>query len=229
MVAAADLIPVLYRFLKKRQPLCLWEGDRSSNEIALTFDDGPHPTYTPLLLDALKAQQVKATFFLLGACVERYPDIARRIYEEGHALGLHSYAHRAFLGQSSQNIRASIEKTQTAIANACSIATDHIINVRPPYGICTNKTIHQLKDWGYRSVMWSVVPIDWTEPGISIVTRRIQSQTRGGDIIVLHDGSSGGFAVTPITDQIISDLKQQGLQFITIDDMWAARTVSKES
>lgn len=219
-MAAADLIPYLYRFLKKRQPECLWEGDRSQPAVALTFDDGPHPIHTPPLLEVLDQHQVKATFFWLGAWVERYPDIARAVYDQGHWLGLHGYEHRAFIGQSAQSIRHSLEQTQAAIAQACAISPTQIIDVRPPYGICSNQTIQNLHHWGYRSVMWSVVPIDWTEPGVSTVAQRVHQQTRGGDIIVLHDGASGGASVARATHRILPILLADGFTFVTISEMW---------
>lgn len=223
-MAAADLIPYLYRFLKTRQPHCLWEGDRNQLSIALTFDDGPHPLYTPPLLDVLAKYNIKATFFWLGAWVERYPDLARHIYQQGHWIGLHSYEHRAFVGQSTRSIRTSLEKTQHAIAQACQIAPERIIDVRPPYGICSNTTIRHLHHWGYRTVMWSIVPIDWTEPGVAVITQRITNNTCGGDIVVLHDGTSGGPAVTDIAQQIVPHLLTDGLRFITIDEMWSHRS-----
>ena len=219
-MAAADFIPYLYRFLSKRLPDCLWEGDRTQPKIALTFDDGPHPIYTPPLLDVLDQYGIQATFFWLGAWVNRYPDLARSIYERGHWIGLHSYDHRIFLGKSAHHIQQSLERTQEAIAAACHIHPHDIIDVRPPYGICTQKTVQQLHQWGYRTVMWSIVPIDWTEPGINLVTQRVTQQTQAGDIIVLHDGNSGGPTVARSTHQILARLKSTPLQFVTINDMW---------
>lgn len=219
-MTTADVIPYLYRFLRQRLPNCLWEGDRTQRTIALTFDDGPHPVYTPPLLDVLERHQVKATFFWLGAWVNQYPDLARSIYQRGHWIGLHSYDHRIFLGKSAQHIRQSLERTQAAIASACHIAPQTVTDVRPPYGICTRHTIEQLHQWGYRPVMWSVVPIDWTEPGVDRVTQRVIQHTQAGDIIVLHDGRSGGPSVAQTTDQIIPRLHAQNFQFITINDMW---------
>ena len=228
-MAAADFIPYLYRFLKERQPEALWEGDRSQAHIALTFDDGPHPTYTPPLLKVLAQYKVKATFFWLGSWVERYPEVARAVYEQGHWIGLHSYKHRAFIGQSLPSIRSDLEKTQQAIAQTCHSSPTQFIDVRPPYGICSRKIIQSLRQWGYRPVMWSVVPIDWTEPGINIVTKRIRTNTTGGDIIVLHDGSSGGPAVADTTAQILPVLQQTGFTFITIDNMWSQGSAVRDN
>ncbi|NJN23239.1 MAG: polysaccharide deacetylase family protein [Acaryochloridaceae cyanobacterium RL_2_7] len=224
-MAAANFIPYLYRFLKPRLPEALWEGDRNSNKIALTFDDGPHPQFTPPLLKVLEQYDVQATFFWLGSWVKRYPDIARQVYEGGHQLALHGFIHKPFLFQNIEEIRQGLEATQDAIATVCPEAPTPI-DVRPPYGICRAKTIQQLHKWGYRTVMWSVVPIDWTEPGVEVVQQRVLKQTQGGDLIVLHDGSSGGQAVANCTREIVPKLLKQGFEFISVDTMWEQRILA---
>ena len=221
-MAAADFIPYLYRFLKPRIPDALWEGDRHGNQIALTFDDGPHPQFTPPLLKVLETYNVRATFFWLGSWVQNYPEVAQQVYEAGHQLALHGFQHQPFLFKKPEEIRQSLQATQNAIATVCPGAPT-AIDVRPPYGVCTAKTVRQLKAWGFRTVMWSVVPIDWTEPGVEIVRQRVIQQTRSGDLIVLHDGSSGGQAVANCTEQILPQLLDKGFEFISINEMWAQR------
>ena len=222
-MAAADFIPYLYRFLKPRLPEALWEGDRRSNQVALTFDDGPHPQFTPPLLKVLAKYNVQATFFWLGSWVKKYPEVAQQVYEAGHQLALHSFVHKPFLFQNLEDIRKGLEATQAAIAAACPGAPVPI-DVRPPYGVCSAKTIQQLNQWGYRTVMWSVVPIDWTEPGIELVKQRVLDSTQGGDLIVLHDGSSGGSAVAHCTEEILPELLGKGFEFISVNRMWAQRS-----
>ncbi|MEM9137727.1 MAG: polysaccharide deacetylase family protein [Cyanobacteria bacterium P01_F01_bin.42] len=219
-MAAADLIPYLYRFLRRRQPDCLWEGDRTLPQVALTFDDGPHPIYTPPLLRVLEQYSVKATFFWLGSWVERYPEIARAVYEQGHWIGLHGHVHRPFIGQSPTSIHTSLKHTQEAISRACDRPAAAFVDVRPPYGICSSRTVKRLRSWGYRPVMWSMVPVDWTEPGIALITQRVLNATVSGDIIVLHDGSSGGKDVANVTAAILPKLQADDLAFITVEQMW---------
>lgn len=221
-MAAADFIPYLYRFLKPRLPNALWEGDRYGNQIALTFDDGPHPQFTPPLLKVLDQYDVRATFFWLGSWVQNYPEIAQQVYEAGHQLALHSFTHRPFLFQKPEEIYQSLKATQEAIATVCPNAPIPI-DVRPPYGVCSAKTIQKLEQWGYRTVMWSVVPIDWTEPGVEIVRQRVLKHTHAGDLIVLHDGSSGGQAVANCTTKILPELLGKGFEFISVNDMWDQR------
>lgn len=119
----APLYPILYRILKPSFPNCLWTGATNSRAIALTFDDGPHPQYTPELLQVLDRYNIKASFFWLGACVERSPTVARNVYERGHWIGLHGYHHTSFPFLTPDALKQSLEKTQAAICAALSSAT----------------------------------------------------------------------------------------------------------
>lgn len=114
----APLYPILYRILKPSFPSCLWTGATNSRAIALTFDDGPHPQYTPELLQVLDRYKIRASFFWLGACVDRSPGVARDVYERGHWIGLHGYHHTSFPFLTPEALKQSLEKTQKAICAA---------------------------------------------------------------------------------------------------------------
>lgn len=216
----APLYPLLYRLLQPQFPDCLWAGNRGTATIALTFDDGPHPNYTPALLEVLAKHQVKATFFTLGLCVQRSPDIAQQIYQQGHWLGLHGYDHRSFPGLSVEQLRQTLEQTQAELMAICPLQPDQLRDVRPPNGFFTPKTLKLLRQWHYRPVMWSVVPEDWVAPEVDRVLQRICHQVHNGAIVVLHDGIFGGQQVAETVDRVIPLLKAQGYSFVTIDQMW---------
>lgn len=213
----ALLYPLLYPILKTIFPQCLWTGNENLPEIALTFDDGPHPVHTPQLLQVLEQYQIKATFFWLGVNVERFPEIAREVYRRGHAIALHGYQHISFPTLNAIQLKESLEKTQEAITKACEINGNLIKNVRPPNGLVMPETINLLKQWDYRIIMWSVVPEDWVKPGVSLVKNRVLQQTRNGSIIVLHDGYHGGEDVAASVAEIMPKLIDKGYKFITID------------
>lgn len=219
-MALAPLFPLLHQLLSPLFPHCLWQGNRADRAIALTFDDGPHPQYTPPLLEVLDHYQVRASFFWLGRCVEQSPHLAQTIVARGHWIGLHGYDHRSFPTLTLRELRQSLSQTQTAIARACSLQPQQLRDVRPPNGLFTPPILNHLKLWGYRPVMWSVVPEDWIRPGIEVVTRRVLQQTGNGSIIVLHDGHCGGADVATVTEQILSVLIPQGYEFLTIDQLW---------
>jgi peptidoglycan/xylan/chitin deacetylase (PgdA/CDA1 family) len=188
--------------------------------VALTFDDGPHPEHTPELLEVLDRYQVRANFFLLGACVHRAPDVVKDIYQRGHWIGLHGYHHRSFPTLSDLELKTDLQRTQAEIAQACELAPDAVLDVRPPNGLFTPKTLSLLTQWNYRPVMWSVVPEDWVAPGIATVVSRVMQQVKNGSIIVLHDGYCGGRDVAAVADQLIPRLLEQGYDFCFVDQFW---------
>ncbi|HBE19475.1 MAG TPA: chitooligosaccharide deacetylase NodB-like protein [Cyanobacteria bacterium UBA11149] len=215
----APLYPILYPILKRTFPNCIWSGSSERSAIALTFDDGPHPQHTPQLLQVLDRYQIKASFFWLGACVNAAPTIAREVYERGHWIGLHGYRHISFPSLKTDALKESLEKTQTAIFQACQLEPKHIRDVRPPNGLFTPQTLKLLHQWQYRPIMWSVVPEDWVSPGVEVVVRRVIQQVRNGSLIVLHDGYYGGEDVAQTTARLIPLLLQQGYEFVTIEEL----------
>jgi peptidoglycan/xylan/chitin deacetylase (PgdA/CDA1 family) len=216
----APLLPVVYRILQPTFPNCLWSGDRFKIAIALTFDDGPHPQYTPQVLQVLDNYNIKASFFWLGACVNRSPAIAKAVSDRGHWIGLHGYDHRSFPVLSPNDLKESLGKTQAAIYNACKLLPEQVRDVRPPNGLFTPKTLKLFLEWNYRPVMWSVVPEDWVLPGVTTVVQRVLNQVQNGSLIVLHDGACGGQDVATTINILIPHLLQQGYQFVTVDTLW---------
>jgi len=220
----APFYPVLYQGLKPLFPACLWSGNEDERAIALTFDDGPHPQHTVALLKVLERYKVSASFFWLGACVQRSPAIARAVYEQGHWIGLHGYDHRSFPLLSAAALKQTLEQTQAAIAATCQLPAAAVRDVRPPNGFFTPTTLDRLWEWQYRPVMWSVVPEDWVRPGVPKVVQRVMRQVKNGSLIVLHDGYAGGADVAETIDQLIPLLLAQNYRFLNIDQLWQRRS-----
>lgn len=207
-----------YLALQSRHPGTLFHGDTSRPEIALTFDDGPHPRDTPQVLDVLAKHDITATFFLIGQDVERHPHLVRQIHECGHQLALHCYRHLPFPMENASNLKRQLNQSRNAIANACSISPKTIRHVRPPYGFFTTKTLSLLSEWGYRLVLWDNMPLHFVQPTTWTIKQLVEP-TAPGSIIVLHDGKGHGAKVASIIDTIIPMLKAKKFNFITIDDM----------
>ncbi|MBC8121920.1 MAG: polysaccharide deacetylase family protein [Gemmatimonadaceae bacterium] len=210
--------------LSRAFPACLWSGDPTRREVALTFDDGPHRRFTPGLLDVLDRYGVKATFFVLGRQVDNTPEIARDIYAAGHWLGLHGYDHQPFL--LSEGLKESLERTRQVISSACGLDPRVIRDVRPPYGILTPWTLDALLAWGYRPVMWQVVSDDSLRPGVKVVVERTLRRTGNGALIVLHDGNDGCTDVAEATTRIVERLLAQGYRFVSVEQFWRQRQVA---
>lgn len=187
--------------------------------IALTFDDGPHGTLTPKLLDLLARHHLKATFFVVGQCVAEYPDIVKRAAREGHEIASHSWSHPNLGKMSDEAVRRELQKTDDAIAAAIGKRPTLL---RPPYGSITARQkqwIHQ--EFGYRIVIWDVDPLDWKRPGSSVVTARILKETRAGSIVLAHDIHAPTLEAMPATfDQLI----KKGFKSVTVTELLGMAT-----
>jgi peptidoglycan/xylan/chitin deacetylase (PgdA/CDA1 family) len=215
------ITPILlrgYAWMQARHPDTLWRGDPTRREIALTFDDGPHPRDTPGVLDVLAKHEIRATFFLIGKDIEKNQNLVKRIHAEGHEIGIHCYHHVPFPWEDPNRLRGQLELTRNAIANACGISLDELKDVRPPYGLFTAKTKSLLTEWGYRLVMWHCIPPHFTQP-LSWTIRQILEASISGSIIVLHDGHGHGSLAAQIVKAIVPKIKSQGFEFVTIEQM----------
>lgn len=208
----------LYRTAQRRHPDILFHGDESRREIALTFDDGPHPRDTPRLLEVLGKYRVRGTFHLVGKSTERHPDLIPQIHRCGHQLALHCYRHIPFPLEAPAALRVGLERTRDAIADISGISPESIRDIRPPYGAFTSRTHSRLADWGYRLVMWSCMPPHWMQPvGWSI--RQIMASIVPGAVIVLHDGHGHGSRVAEIVDSVVPRIRSMGFEFVTVEEM----------
>ncbi len=184
--------------------------------VALTFDDGPHPTYTPRLLDILKAKNVKATFYVVGTNARRYPEIMRRIIAEGHEIGNHTVNHPNLSKMSDDGVRKELRGTHEAIVAATGMPPR---TMRPPYGAITATQKSWIrKEFGYPTILWSVDPEDWKKPGSTAVTSRLVSGAAPGGILLVHDIHGGSIDAMPAT---IDQIKAKGLQFATVTQLLA--------
>ncbi|MFS8884560.1 polysaccharide deacetylase family protein [Synechococcus sp. H70.2] len=212
------LYPLLHRSLKTLFPEALWElpPHPKKQQVALTFDDGPHPQHTPALLQVLQEFQVPATFFVLGERVQRWPHLVRQIRQQGHGIGLHGWQHRSFTQLSRSELHSSLRRSQAALVAACGGIPEEYRAVRPPNGLFWPQTLVELHRWGFFPVMWTVVPEDWLEPPVAVVVERVLAQVRPGSLIVLHDGVQGGSQVAEVVCCLIPALRERGLDFVRL-------------
>lgn len=186
--------------------------DPQKKYVALTFDDGPNPKTTPMLLDILKEKNVKATFFCLGSNVDKYPEIAKRAADEGHLVCSHTYSHKNLNKLSADEIKNEMERADQAIQAATGQRPKYI---RPPYGNA-NDTVKQTIDRPL--VNWSVDPEDWKIRNAAQITSRVVAATEEGDIILSHDIYSE--TVNSVAGTI-DQLRAQGYEFVTVDQLFA--------
>lgn len=185
-----------------------------TKNLALTFDDGPHPRLTPILLDTLRRANVKATFYLIGRRVAAHPQLTARIAEEGHEIGNHSWSHPFLNRYSDAGVLDEIDRTSNAIFDATGKAP---VTFRPPYGAFTERQRRMLHDArGLPSVLWSVDPRDWRRPGSSVVAERILSHAAPGAIVLSHDIHAGTVDAMP---SVIRGLRARDIGMTTLSTL----------
>ncbi|RKN48267.1 polysaccharide deacetylase family protein [Micromonospora endolithica] len=176
--------------------------------VALTFDDGPDPVWTPKILDRLRAERVTATFCVVGVQVRRHPELVRRIVREGHQLCNHSWHHDTDLGRRPvAEIRADLVRTDRAIRAAVPRAK--VPFYRQPGGRWTPELVAVAKQLGMRSLHWNVDPRDWGKPPAATIAARVRGAVRPGSVVLLHDGGGDRAATLAACPALITDLKRR--------------------
>src|SRR3984957_9999622 len=163
---------------------------RGSRQLALTFDDGPNDPHTLRVLEVLARHNVKATFFLVGRYVKQRPDIARELARAGQVIGNHTFSHPNLIFASSGQTRNELQDCEQALRDAVG---EHSRLFRPPFGGRRPATLRIARAMGLKPVMWSVTGWDWKGKPAEFVERKVAQQVRGGDVILLHDGSHAAF------------------------------------
>lgn len=173
-------------------------------------DDGPHPYYTEQLLDGLAQRNVHATFFVTGEHAQLHPDIIKRMSEEGHLIGNHTYSHIQLTKSNSEEFKEELIKTNEIIKE---ITGNEVLYVRPPYGSWDKKFESELNMF---PVLWSVDPLDWCSSNVSCITEKIVENVEENDIILMHD-----YYDTSVTAALkaVDELQKEGYTFVTVDEI----------
>lgn len=192
-------------FIRSMVPYLTWKVHTEDKIVYLTFDDGPHPTITPWVMDMLKVYDAKATFFCVGENVQRFPSTFRAILDNNHAIGNHTFNH----------LNGWVTQTQEYLRNIDLSA--QLINsklFRPPYGRITPWQLFQLKRNNYQVIMWDVLTCDY-EPNLNIqkAVKSCMKHIQPGSIIVMHDSLKAEVNLRQLLPQFLETLKNQGYQF----------------
>jgi peptidoglycan-N-acetylglucosamine deacetylase len=193
----------------------LFNGSAHVPEIALTFDDGPNPYYTPQILAILQRYGIKATFFDVGYLVADYPTIVRQEYDQGNIVANHSWSHPVLTNFSAQGIQAQLTST-TNIKATIGVRPTFF---RPPYGAINNLVLAQARNLHYTIVMWDGSAEDWNLPGVSTIVNKTLYYARDGAILLLHDGGGNRAETVAALPIIISALKSRGFKFVTVQQL----------
>ncbi|MFC0215132.1 polysaccharide deacetylase family protein [Paenibacillus chartarius] len=189
--------------------------------VALTFDDGPDPQYTPQLLDLLQQYNVKATFFVLGSKAEKHPELIRRMHQEGHLVGVHNYVHHTNGLMSPWKVRGQLRDSIRTIERIIGVKPIHY---RPPWGVFNLFDFFLFRK--FRVVLWSLIVGDWVSRGGSErIKQQLLKKLKNGDVIVLHDSGQtfGADRDAPAhmlqaLREFLEEASKQGYAFKRIDE-----------
>lgn len=179
-------------------------------KIALTFDDGPSAAWTPALLDGLKERGVKATFFLIGENADKNPEIVKRMAEEGHLIGNHTYHHVELTKVSENEARLELADTSAVIVRITGKEPEYM---RPPFGAWQRKLEQEIQ---MLPVLWTIDPLDWTTENQDEIVNKVVTEAEENDIILLHDCYKSSIEAGL---RIVDILQEEGFVFVTVDEL----------
>jgi peptidoglycan/xylan/chitin deacetylase (PgdA/CDA1 family) len=212
--------PVSLDLVKLFPYLITRQGNPKQTALALSFDDGPDLKYTPKILDILKKYKVKATFFVVGALVQKYPATFHRIIREGHAVGNHGYQHLKICELTPDKARYQLTKNQEIITKN---GGPRQLIFRPPYGALDPASINLINKQGYQIILWTIDSFDWRGLKKQQVITNVVPHINHGYIVLQHSASeskledlTGSIEALP---EIIKSAKSRGYRFITIPEL----------
>lgn len=194
----------------------LWEIQTEEKVVALTFDDGPHPTYTVQILNLLEQYEAKGTFFIVGEHAENNPEIVLNMYEDGHEIANHTYTHP--FTTSVPKIMEEIKQTDDTLFSITGYSPKLF---RPVEGNYHEKLVEEVVKEGYKIVMWSwhQDTEDWKDPGVNKIVNKVLNGIEEGNIVLFHDGGGNREQTVKALSMILPELQKQGYKFITVSEM----------
>lgn len=190
--------------------------ENAAKKIALTFDDGPHPRYTSKILDILDEFGVRATFFFVGENVTYYPDAAREVARRGHEIGNHTFSHPRAVNMGEDELRRELRACEQAIQNATDTSPKLF---RPPEGSWNMRVLEIAREQDYSIILWDVDTLDWAHTPADKITSYVLENTKGGNIILMHDYQAGGCDTMQALRMFIPELLFRGFCFVTVSEL----------
>ena len=207
------------QFGRRVFPHGLWEGPADRPWVALTIDDGPHPDITPRLLEALCRTRAPAAFFVEGDRAEAQPELTRAIHEAGHAVGNHTWNHRALLLGACLSPDRQVRRTEELLTRLCP-GSPRIF--RPPFGAIGPGGPPALSRHGLVPVYWSVLTGDWNPTSPVEVERRVLSALHPGAVVVLHGGRSWQSGTADALEGLVEAIRARGYEIVPLGRMLAS-------
>jgi len=193
------------------------EVSTSQKAVAITFDDGPNPIYTPQVLEIFAKAEGKATFFMIGEQMEKNPELVKEAAEQGHEIGNHTYSHPKLTELTPADCLAEIERTEQMIRE---LTGKKPVTFRPPYLDYNHETISVVESKGYSMIgALNLEAQDWEQPGVDHILAATKKCVKNGSILIFHDGYGDRSQTIQAVRELVSDLKSQGYQLLTVSEL----------
>lgn len=190
----------------------------ATKQIALTFDDGPSKVYTEEILEILRENDAKATFFMIGKNAKEHPDIVLKVSDSGHEIGNHTWSHPNMRKLTAEKIGEEISKTQEILKEITGASP---VLFRPPGGYLSNDIVDKITSNGCRTVLWSwrQDTRDWERPSVDSIISSVLSNLKDGDIILFHDYNTGKSPTPEALRVLLPKLRDMGYEFVTVSEL----------
>ncbi|MDD3705016.1 MAG: polysaccharide deacetylase family sporulation protein PdaB [Clostridiaceae bacterium] len=205
--------PLINVFRNNNRELPIYCVDTPEKKIAISFDAAWGADYTEGLLKTLKNYDVKTTFFLVGFWVDKYPDMVKRIDEEGHEIGNHSSKHPHMSQLSKEQIIEELTRTSEKIE---AITSKKVTLFRPPFGDYNNRLIETSRGLGIQAIQWDVDSLDYKDYGTDAIVRRVLSKVKNGSIVLFHNNATYTADALPI---ILDSLQKEGYKIVPVSEL----------
>lgn len=195
----------------------IWEVPNDEKVIAITFDDGPNPIYTPQILQLLRQYKAEATFFMIGFRIQQNPQLVKQVIEEGHEIGNHTMNHLYANSASNEKIKKDILEEKKYIQKW----VEKPLLFRPPGGYINETVFTTAKEAGYQIILWSwhQDPRDWENPGVESIVKHVVTNVKSGDIVLLHDGGKDRSQTVAALAKILPTLQKEGYRFVKVSEL----------
>lgn len=196
-------------------PMAIASTRTEKKVVALTFDHSWGNTFTPSILDTLKQNNIKATFFIMGPWAQKHSDVAKRMVTDGHEIASHGYRHQNYGDMTREWVKEDIEKSHALIKEVTGVDAKLI---RPPNGHYSKQSLQVTEELGYRTIIWSIDSLDWKNPGRDVIIERVVKRLKPGGIILMH-ASDTPVQTAEALPILLEKIKAQGYEIVTVGQL----------
>jgi len=196
-------------------PMAIASTRTEQKVVALTFDHSWGNKFTPAILDTLKQNDIKVTFFIMGPWAQKYPDVAKRMVTDGHEIASHGYRHQNYGDMTREWIKEDLEKSHALIKDVTGVDAKLI---RPPNGHYSQLSLKVTEELGYRTIIWNIDSLDWKNPGRDVIVERVMKRLKPGGIILMH-ASDTPVQTAEALPILLEKIKAEGYKIVTVSQL----------